>query len=64
MNRILIIVELEPYVYNKYFGLYSILYYDLRKIRELLGERAILKSIFKENFCKSTPLLPREVKFT
>ena len=26
MNKILVIVELEQYVYNKWFGLYSILY--------------------------------------
>ena len=37
MNGIIILEELEAYVYNKCFMLYSVLYDDLRKILELLG---------------------------
>ena len=49
MNRILILKELEPFVYNKCFELYSTLYDYLKKIPELLG-RAILKKYLRKNF--------------
>ena len=58
MNKILIFEELEAYVYNKCFILYSILYDDLRKIIKLL-EGAYFEKYFKKSF-GDRPHPPRE----
>ena len=63
MNRILVLEELESFVYNKCFELYSILFDGWRIVLELLGE-GYFEKIFYENFWKSNPIDGKGVKFT
>ena len=65
MNRILILEELEAYVFNKLFELYSILYDGWRKILEFLGRGGFFeKNILRKFLEIDYPPPGRGVKFT
>ena len=55
--------ELKAYIYNKCFKWYSILYDDLRKILELLGEGLFWKNILRK-FLEIEPLSGNEIYVT